>query len=72
MLHRGGASERSFQDRHPPHSGASGSARVLLAVAPPPRLGNPTRWGWPHWLAPAYEAGGHSQTSSHRTLEDYG
>jgi len=68
MLHRG-ASERPPAGRLA-HGGSSGSARVLLAVAPPPRLGNPTRWGWPHWLAPAYEAGGHPP-NTHRTLEDF-
>ncbi len=45
------------------------SPRVLIAVAPPPRISNPTRWGWPHWLAPAHTAGGHRST--HRPLEDY-
>jgi hypothetical protein len=66
MLHRGA----------PPgsHSGRGGlgstaSSHVLIAVAPPPRLTNPTRWGWPHWLAPTSRAGGHHTT--HRPLEDY-
>jgi len=70
MLPRG-ASERLPPAGRVSHGAASDSARVLLAVAPPPRLGNPTHWGWPHWLAPAYRAGGHSSTT-HRTLEDYG
>jgi len=69
MLHRGGSDPMLTTPREL-HAGAGGTAKVLLAVAPPPRLGNPTRWGWPHWLAPAYEAGGHRPTS-HRTLEDF-
>jgi len=71
MLHRGGT-EGPVQGRDLVHPGSGGSARVLLAVAPPPRLGNPTRWGWPHWLAPAYEAGGRPPVSHRTTLEDYG
>ena len=68
MLHRG--------NPHGPHGGhhsgqgnPSAQTRLLIAVAPPPRLTNPTRWGWPHWLAPAYKAGGHH--TAHRPLEDY-
>jgi hypothetical protein len=67
MLHRGTpqaqrGGSRSLQVGETP-------SRVLLAVAPQPRVSNPTRWGWPHWLAPAYKAGGHRST--HRPLEDY-
>jgi hypothetical protein len=69
MLHRAG-SDRALTGRNVPHPGPS-AARVLLAVAPAPRLGNPNRWGWPHWLVPAYEAGARVP-NSHRTLEDYG
>ena len=69
MLHR--ANDRGA---HAPNAGrlsdrSSPPSRVLIAVAPPPRISNPTRWGWPHWLAPAYKAGGHHST--HRPLEDY-
>ncbi len=39
--------------------------KVVLAVAPPPRVDNPAHWGWPHWLAPVYRAGGHHRP--HRT-----
>ncbi len=69
MLHRSGG--HSSRRAHPGAGGAASSARVLIAVAPQPRLTNPTRWGWPHWLAPAYKAGG-QPTSTHRPLEDYG
>jgi len=66
MLHRA-------HDQGSRHAGGrtpeTTSPRVLIAVAPPPRVTNPTRWGWPHWLAPAYRAGGHH--SNHRPLEDY-
>ncbi len=51
----GGPTPRAMPSHHAP---AGSRSRVLLAVAPPPRLGNPTRWGWPHWLAPTYRAGG--------------
>jgi len=51
-------------------AGAGGASRVLLAVAAPPRLSDPARWGWPHWLAPPpYKAGGHRSPRHH--LEDY-
>ena len=67
MLHRGGS-----EGAHPgfPETVSPPAAKVVLAVAPPPPLSNPTRWGWPHWLAPAYKAGGHR--SAHHSLEEYG
>jgi hypothetical protein len=70
MLHRTGlrVPEGSLSARK---GSAAGPANVLLAVAPPPRLGSPTRWGWPHWLAPAYRAARQHHASS-RPLEDYG
>ncbi len=66
MLHRG-AHHASL------HRGAAGAgpSKVVLAVAPPPRVGSPTHWGWPHWLAPVYRTAG-QHPSSPRTLEDYG
>ena len=67
MLHRGSSEVVPSGGRN---VSAGAPPRVLLAVAPAPRLGNPTRWGWPHWLAPAYKAG--AQRSTHRPLEDYG
>jgi hypothetical protein len=68
MLHRG-ATQDSRHGGNASLTGTHPSARVLIAVAPPPRVTNPTRWGWPHWLAPTYKAGGHRST--HRPLEDY-
>lgn len=71
MLHRNAS--RNVGSFH--HTGSSSvpatSSRVLLAVAPPPRVGNPTHWGWPHWLAPVYHTAGQHR-STHRSLEDYG
>lgn len=71
MLHRGGVEGLRSQAADALVSSGP-SQRVLLAVAqaPSPRLGNPTRWGWPHWLVPTSKAGGHRST--HRPLEDYG
>jgi len=67
MLH----SEALEGPRHPAHDSPSPpSARILIAVAAPPRLSDPARWGWPHWLAPPpYRAGGHR--GLHRPLEDF-
>jgi hypothetical protein len=65
MLHTG-TSEGPRPAGHDPGA----SSRVLIAFASPPRLGDPSRWGWPHWLAPpAYKAEGHR--SPHRALEHY-
>ena len=69
MLHRGG-SDPPPRDRRLLHADGGGATKVLLAVAPPPRPGNPTRWGWPHWLAPAYPAG-EPPAGARRTLEDF-
>jgi hypothetical protein len=66
MLHTGTSEGLRAAGRDP----AGGTSRVLFAVASPPRLADPARWGWPHWLAPpAFKAGGHR--SSHRHLEHY-
>ena len=32
---------------------------LLLAVAPPPRTPSYPLTGWPDWLIPAYQSGGH-------------
>ena len=69
MLHR--AASRNVGSFHSAGPGAlTTSSKVVLAVAPPPKVGSPTHWGWPHWLAPVYQAGGQHR-SSHRTLEDF-
>jgi hypothetical protein len=70
MLHRGAADGQHHHGHGLGAQGTSLSTKVLLAVAPSPRLGNPTRWGWPLWLAPSHRAGGHRP--NHRPLEDYG
>lgn len=70
MLNRARAHESPHDDRRSGLADAmAASPRILIAVAPSPRLAHPTRWGWPHWLAPEYKAGGHHST--HRPLEDY-
>jgi hypothetical protein len=68
MLHRD-TPHGPHGGRQPGEANSSAHTRLLIAVAPPPRLTNPTRWGWPHWLAPASRAGGHH--ASNRPLEDY-
>ncbi len=70
MLHRGG-SRNVGSFHHAPSGSLPNSSRVVLAVAPPLRLDNPTRWGWPHWLAPVYGGAG-AHRSNRRTLEDFG
>jgi len=68
MLQRsaGGTTELSRRD----HGEASGGmTKVVFAVAPPPRVSNPARWGWPHWLAPVYHPGGPAR--SVRPVEEY-
>jgi hypothetical protein len=32
---------------------------LLLAVAPPPKTHSYALSGWPNWLIPAYQSGGH-------------
>ncbi len=68
MLQRG-AAHTVASHRHVPAIASGPAARVVLAVASNPRLGTPTRWGWPHWLAPAYQASGSHRAQ--RPLEDY-
>lgn len=70
MLHR--THGHSANDLHKSGGRAtSASSKVVFAVAPSLRVGSPTHWGWPHWLAPVYRAAGQHPHSSHRTLEDY-
>ncbi|HTT17023.1 MAG TPA: hypothetical protein VMH49_06695 [Thermoplasmata archaeon] len=70
MLHRGG-SRNVGSFHHVPTGSLPTSSKVVLAVAPPLRVVNPTHWGWPHWLAPVYRVAGQHRPS-HRTLEEFG